>query len=61
VGLVNMAGNLVIVAGTPLLGISFGLPGDGRVGFAAVAALWAAALLALPRASELGTPRAPKR
>ena len=53
VGLVNMAGNLVIVAGTPLLGLSFALPGDGRAGFAAVAALWAAALLALPRASEL--------
>jgi MFS family permease len=61
VGLVNMAGNLVIVAGTPLLGLSFALPGDGRVGFAAVAALWAAALLALPRASDLGTPRAPQR
>jgi MFS family permease len=61
VGLVNMAGNLVIVAGTPLLGLSFALPGDGRVGFAAVAALWAAALLALPRASELGTPRAAQR
>ena len=53
VGLVNMAGNLVIVAGTPLLGLSFALPGDGRAGFAVVAALWAAALLALPRASEL--------
>ncbi|MGH3091939.1 MAG: MFS transporter [Gaiellaceae bacterium] len=53
VGLVNMAGNLVIVAGMPLLGLSFALPGDGRLGFAAVAALWAAALLALPRAREL--------
>jgi MFS family permease len=53
VGLVNMAGNLVIVAGTPLLGLSFALPGDGRLGFAAVAALWAAALLALPRVAEL--------
>ncbi len=49
----DMAGNLVILAGTPLLGLSFALPGDGRAGFAAVAALWAAALLALPRASEL--------
>lgn len=53
VGLVNMAGNLVIVAGTPLLGLAFALPGDGRLGFAAVAALWAAALLALPRRFEL--------
>jgi MFS family permease len=53
VGLVNMAGNLVIVAGTPLLGLTFALPGDGRLGFAAAAALWAAALLALPRRFEL--------
>ena len=53
VGLVNMAGNFVIVAGTPLLGLAFALPGEGRVGFAVVAGLWAAALLALPRASEL--------
>lgn len=54
VGFVNMAANLVIVAGTPLLGLAFSLPGDGRVGFAAVAVLWAAAVLVLPRASELG-------
>jgi NNP family nitrate/nitrite transporter-like MFS transporter len=53
VGLVNMAGNLVIVAGTPLLGLAFALPGEGRLGFAAVAGFWAAALLALPRATEL--------
>jgi MFS family permease len=53
VGFVNMAANLVIVAGTPLLGLSFGLPGDGRLGFVAVAVLWAAAVFALPRASEL--------
>ncbi len=61
VGLVNMAGNLVIVAGTPLLGLSFALPGEGRAGFAAVAALWAAALFALPRASELGARRSAPR
>jgi MFS family permease len=53
VGLVNTAGNLVIVAGTPLLGLAFALPGEGRLGFAAVAGLWAAALLALPRRFEL--------
>ncbi|HEX2045366.1 MAG TPA: MFS transporter [Gaiellaceae bacterium] len=55
VGFVNMAGNLVIVVGTPLLGLAFALPGDGRLGFAAVAVLWAAAVFALPRASELPT------
>jgi MFS family permease len=54
VGVVNMAGNLVIVVGTPLLGLAFALPGDGRIGFAATAAVWAAALIALPRSSELG-------
>jgi MFS family permease len=50
VGFVNIWAIAVIVAGTPLLGLSFSLPGDGRIGFACVAALWAAALLTLPRA-----------
>jgi MFS family permease len=53
VGFVNMAGNMVIVVGTPLLGLAFALPGEGRIGFAAAAAVWAAAVLALPSASEL--------
>jgi MFS family permease len=53
VGLVNMAGNLVVVAATPLLGLAFALPGDGRLGFAFAAGAWAAALLVLPRPSEL--------
>lgn len=43
VGLVNMAAAVTIVIGTPLLGLSFSLPGDGRIGFAVVAALTAAA------------------
>jgi MFS transporter, NNP family, nitrate/nitrite transporter len=42
VGFVNMAAALTILAGTPLLGLSFSLPGDGRIGFAIVAVLWAA-------------------
>jgi NNP family nitrate/nitrite transporter-like MFS transporter len=54
VGVVNGASALVIVAGTPLLGLSFSLPGGGRAGFAVVAALWAATLLALPSREELG-------
>jgi MFS family permease len=53
VGFVNGASALVIVAGTPLLGLSFSLPGGGRAGFAVVAALWAASLLALPSREEL--------
>ena len=48
-GYVNAWGIAAIVAGTPLLGLAFSLPGEGRVGFAAVAALWALALVALPR------------
>jgi MFS family permease len=51
VGVVNMAGNLVIVGATPLLGLTFALPGDGRIGFLAAALLWAAAGLALRRSS----------
>jgi MFS family permease len=39
IGLVNMAAAVTILVGTPLLGLSFSLPGDGRIGFAAIAAL----------------------
>src|SRR5205085_2184161 len=52
VGLVNGASALVIVAGTPLLGLSFSLPGGGRAGFLVVAALWAITLVALPSREE---------
>jgi hypothetical protein len=51
--MVNMAANLVIVAGTPLVGLSFSLPGDGRIGFAAATALWLAAVLVVPTVREL--------
>lgn len=44
VGVVNMAANLLVVACTPLLGLAFSLPGDGRIGFLAAAALPLAAL-----------------
>jgi len=49
VGFVNMWAIAAIVVGTPLLGISFALPGDGRLGFAALAALWALAVATLFR------------
>lgn len=49
VGYVNVWAISAVVAGTPLLGLAFSLPGEGRLGFAAVAALWALALAALPR------------
>ena len=43
VGIVNLAATLVILVGTPLLGLTFSLPGGGRVGFAVAAALCLAA------------------
>ena len=53
--MVNMSGNIVIVFCTPLLGLAFSLPGDGRVGFAAAAAIWLATLALLPLVRELDT------
>ena len=49
VGFVNAWAALTIVAGTPLVGLTFSLPGDGRIGFVAVGALAALASLATPR------------
>jgi MFS family permease len=49
VGFVNMCAAAVIVAGTPLVGVTFSLPGDGRIGFVALGALAAFAALATPR------------
>ena len=54
VGVVNGAACLVILVGTPLLGLAFALPGGGRLGFAVVACLWLAALILLPSGRELG-------
>jgi MFS family permease len=61
VGFVNGAASLVVIAGTPLLGLTFSLPGDGRIGFVAVAVAWAASLLALPSSRELGAVATPAR
>ena len=47
VGVVNGFANLAILVATPLIGLTFALPGDGRAGFAVLAALWAAGLLAV--------------
>jgi fucose permease len=49
VGFVNAWAALSIVAGTPLVGLTFSLPGDGRVGFVVVGILAALASLATPR------------
>ena len=45
IALVNGCAVLAILVGTPLVGVSFGLPGDGLIGFAAIALL---ALAGLP-------------
>ena len=49
VGFVNSWASLAIVAGTPLVGLSFSLPGDGRIGFLVLGVLAAVASLATPR------------
>jgi MFS family permease len=53
VGFVNMLGAVTILVGTPLVGLTFSLPGDGRIGFAIAAALCAAtaAVAVSPRAA----------
>ncbi len=47
IALVNACAVLTILVGTPLAGLTFELPSDGRLAFAAVAVLAAAALLPL--------------
>jgi cyanate permease len=49
VGFVNALASLVIVVGTPLVGLTFSLPGDGRFGFVVMGILAALASLATPR------------
>jgi len=62
VGFVNFAANVAVVAGVPLVGLSFSLPGHGRVGLVVVACLWVAALSMLPLAAALApVPRADTR
>ena len=52
IALVNACAVLAIVVGTPIVGVAFGLPGDGAVGFAAIGVL---ALLGLPFVRRLAT------
>jgi nitrate/nitrite transporter NarK len=54
VGMVNGAASLVVICGTPLLGLTFRLPGDGRIGFVLVAVLWLVALVLLPTERDMG-------
>jgi hypothetical protein len=54
VGLVNMGAAATILVSTPLLGLTFSLPGNGRIGFLVVAALWAATALTVRRGRSTG-------
>jgi MFS family permease len=56
VGLVNTAANLVVLVGTPLVGLTFSLSGEGRLGFAVLALLWLAALPAISRPRTAASP-----
>jgi MFS family permease len=56
VGLVNTAANLVVLVGTPLVGLSFSLSGEGRLGFAVLAVLWLAALPVVSRPRTAASP-----
>ncbi|HSI97073.1 MAG TPA: MFS transporter [Gaiellaceae bacterium] len=47
IAVVNAAAILVILVGTPVAGLTFELPGGGRIAFASIAALAVAALTAL--------------
>ena len=56
IGVVNMAAALTILVGTPLVGLTFALPGDGRLGFVVVAAVWALATLCVPATAVARAP-----
>jgi MFS family permease len=52
IGFINSCATLLIALGTPLVGVTFSMPGHGRAGFAAIAGLWALSTLAV-RPSKL--------
>lgn len=52
IGFVNGSAALVILVGTPLAGLTFGMAGDGRIGFLVIGLLWASALLAVRKAAR---------
>lgn len=48
IGAMNVYPAAAIVVATPLVGVTFGLPGNGSIGFIAVAALWLLAACTTP-------------
>ena len=57
IGAVNMVAAVVILVGTPLLGLSFSLPGGGRTGFVAIAILYGLTALVVRRSGRRTTIR----
>ena len=56
VGLVNSIANLFVLVAVPMVGVTFSLPGRGRIGFAVIAGLWMVALgLLRDRSATLGS------
>jgi MFS-type transporter involved in bile tolerance (Atg22 family) len=51
VGFVNSCATFVILVGTPLVGLTFALPGQGRAGFAAIAVAFVVAYPSARRAA----------
>ena len=52
VGFVNGCAVLVILVCTPLAGLTFALPGDGRLAFLVIGLVWASALIAIRGAAR---------
>jgi MFS family permease len=53
-GFTSTVANVVVLFGTPLMGLTFSLAGGGRIGFLLAAPLWLSALPWLPRGRRLG-------
>ncbi len=61
VAYVNALASIAILVGMPLVGLSFSLESDGRIGFIVVGTLWALTVLALPSRRLLGLEPAPSQ
>jgi len=59
VGFVNSCATFLILVGAPLVGFTFALPGDGRVGFVVIAVAWALAFVAVRPSRMPALQRAP--
>jgi MFS family permease len=53
-GVVGASSLVFVVIGTPMLAVTFSMPGQGRVGFAIACLLWLVPLLAFPTNADLG-------